>query len=190
MGWEVFESLELYCKTDLDYTGFKDVYGPEGGGRVDDMPSYFIAEILKYLLLLFGPDDFLLLNDFVFTTGAHPMRRTKVKGLMAHSYIQAELSNEMYVVRAPFPWYLFGALVLVIMGLGVILVVLQKGFGCEQDAMGEDEAVNVVMLCNVRLRYEPKARLFVLHCYSFQSASNSGSRSVSFVNFHFGLLFG
>eukprot|EP00550_Attheya_septentrionalis_P000787 CAMPEP_0198289810 /NCGR_PEP_ID=MMETSP1449-20131203/7879_1 /TAXON_ID=420275 /ORGANISM="Attheya septentrionalis, Strain CCMP2084" /LENGTH=458 /DNA_ID=CAMNT_0043988203 /DNA_START=261 /DNA_END=1635 /DNA_ORIENTATION=+ len=104
MGWEVFESLELYCKTDLDYTGFKDVYGPEGGGRVDDMPSYFIAEILKYLLLLFGPDDFLLLNDFVFTTGAHPMRRTKVKGLMAHYHIQAELSNEMYVVRAPFPW--------------------------------------------------------------------------------------
>ena len=122
MGWEVFESLEFYCKTDRGYTGLKDVYDPEGGGQVDDMPSYFIAETLKYLLLLFGPDDFLTLNDFVFTTEAHPMRRTRVEGLMAHSYIQAELSNKIFVIHVPFPWYLFGALVFVIVVLGGILV--------------------------------------------------------------------
>jgi hypothetical protein len=38
------------------------------------MPSYFLAETLKYLLLLFGPDDYISLDDFVFTTEAHPLR--------------------------------------------------------------------------------------------------------------------
>ena len=37
------------------------------------MPSYFLAETLKYLLLLFGSDDSLDLADYVFTTEGHPV---------------------------------------------------------------------------------------------------------------------
>lgn len=40
------------------------------------MPSYFLADTLKYLLLLFGPDEFVSLDDYVFTTEAHPLRKT------------------------------------------------------------------------------------------------------------------
>lgn len=104
MGWEVFESLEHYCKTDLGYTGLKDVYEGEDGGRIDDMPSYFIAESLKYLLLLFGPDDYLPLDEFVFTTEAHPVRRKQTR--LPSAFVQAEVSR--FIVQAPFPWYFFG----------------------------------------------------------------------------------
>ena len=40
------------------------------------MPSYFIAETLKYFYLLFAPDDVLDLKAVVFNTEAHPLRRT------------------------------------------------------------------------------------------------------------------
>jgi hypothetical protein len=77
MGWEVFQSLERYCKTELGYTGINDVYHSDDIERIDDMPSYFIAETLKYLFLLFGPDDYISLDNYVFTTEAHPIRREK-----------------------------------------------------------------------------------------------------------------
>jgi len=37
------------------------------------MPSFFFAETLKYLFLLFSPDSTLPLTDWVLTTEAHPM---------------------------------------------------------------------------------------------------------------------
>eukprot|EP00571_Detonula_confervacea_P011040 CAMPEP_0172305146 /NCGR_PEP_ID=MMETSP1058-20130122/6471_1 /TAXON_ID=83371 /ORGANISM="Detonula confervacea, Strain CCMP 353" /LENGTH=922 /DNA_ID=CAMNT_0013016637 /DNA_START=347 /DNA_END=3115 /DNA_ORIENTATION=- len=130
MGWEVFESLEHYCRTEWGYTGLKDVYDAIGVERIDDMPSYFIAETLKYLLLLFGPDDFLSLEEFVFTTEAHPMRRKQGKGTTtAHHYIQAELSGGRFEVHNPLPWTIFGAFVLVTIVLRTIIFLLQKSVG-------------------------------------------------------------
>ena len=79
IAWEVFENLEAHCKIDEGgYAGLRDVNNPSAG-HVDDMPSYFLAETLKYLLLLFGPDDYVSLDDFVFTTEAHPLRILKPK---------------------------------------------------------------------------------------------------------------
>jgi hypothetical protein len=48
----------------------------EGGGRVleDLMPSYFTAETLKYLYLLFTPEHALLQDGWVFNTEAHPVQ--------------------------------------------------------------------------------------------------------------------
>ena len=36
--------------------------------------SFFLAETLKYLYLLFSPKTLLPLHRFVFTTEAHPLR--------------------------------------------------------------------------------------------------------------------
>lgn len=36
------------------------------------MESFFIAETLKYLFLLFSDDDVLPLDEIVFNTEAHP----------------------------------------------------------------------------------------------------------------------
>jgi mannosyl-oligosaccharide alpha-1,2-mannosidase len=117
MGWKVFANIERFCRTDTGYVGLQDVYDPNGGSRVDDMPSYFIAETLKYLLLLFGPDDFVSLDEFVFTTEAHPLRR-KANG---NSFALAASSD--YAVPAPFPWVLWLA-ILLIFGLATLILFL------------------------------------------------------------------
>ncbi len=40
------------------------------------MPSYFLAETLKYLYLLFAPEDTLNLDLVVLNTEAHPLRKS------------------------------------------------------------------------------------------------------------------
>jgi mannosyl-oligosaccharide alpha-1,2-mannosidase len=73
MAWSIFTRLQEHCRVEHGYAGIRNVMRNDGGGYVDDMPSYFIAETLKYLLLLFGPDDYVSFDDFVFTTEGHPL---------------------------------------------------------------------------------------------------------------------
>ena len=40
----------------------------------DGMESFWLAETLKYLWLLFGADELLSLDDWVLNTEAHPLR--------------------------------------------------------------------------------------------------------------------
>ena len=44
----------------------------ETNNQLDSMPSYFLAETLKYLYLLFSEDDVIPLDQYVFNTEAHP----------------------------------------------------------------------------------------------------------------------
>jgi len=39
----------------------------------NDMPSWFLAETLKYFYLLFDDTDPISLNNWVFNTEAHPL---------------------------------------------------------------------------------------------------------------------
>jgi len=73
MGRTFFDSLVTHCRTEDGYTTLKSVVTMEKG---DLMPSYFLAETLKYLYLLFAPDSALDLDSIVFNTEAHPLRRT------------------------------------------------------------------------------------------------------------------
>jgi mannosidase alpha-like ER degradation enhancer 2 len=72
MGRTFFDGIRTYCRTDSGYTVLKNVETKEKG---DLMPSYFLAETLKYFYLLFSeePVDF---DKLVFNTEAHPLRRT------------------------------------------------------------------------------------------------------------------
>lgn len=72
MGKTFFEDLQKYCRTEDGYTVLKSVVTKEKG---DLMPSYFLAETLKYLYLLFSPDDAVDFDHVVFNTEAHPLRR-------------------------------------------------------------------------------------------------------------------
>ena len=72
MGRTFFEALVAHCRTDAGYTVLKSVVTKEKG---DLMPSYFLAETLKYLYLLFAPDATLDFDRVVFNTEAHPLRR-------------------------------------------------------------------------------------------------------------------
>ena len=67
MGRVFFGDLVKYCRTDSGYTILKSVVTKEKG---DLQHSFFLAETLKYLYLLFSPD-----RDLgVFNTEAHPLR--------------------------------------------------------------------------------------------------------------------
>ena len=73
-GWEVFQSIEKYCKTDIAYGELSNVQDTSGRPR-DKMESFFLAETLKYLYLLQDPDTEIdVLHKHVFNTEAHPTR--------------------------------------------------------------------------------------------------------------------
>ncbi|XP_066838747.1 mannosyl-oligosaccharide 1,2-alpha-mannosidase IC [Anser cygnoides] len=71
-GWEVVKALEKHCRVEAGFSGIRDVYTTVP--THDNMQqSFFLAETLKYLYLLFCEDDVLSLDDWVFNTEAHPL---------------------------------------------------------------------------------------------------------------------
>jgi len=73
-GWEIFQAIERYCKTEAGYGQLENVMRPDKPPE-DKMESFFLAETLKYLYLLFDPETPIdLLHKHVFNTEAHPMR--------------------------------------------------------------------------------------------------------------------
>ena len=70
-GWEVFLAIERFCKLPVAYGSYKNVLDPKA--KPDDrLESFFLAETLKYLFLLFNPDtDLDIVNKHVFNTEAH-----------------------------------------------------------------------------------------------------------------------
>jgi hypothetical protein len=73
MGKDLFDSLRALCRTENGYTELASVVSRQ---KADLMPSYFFAETLKYLYLLFAPDQALDFSKVIFTTEAHPLRAT------------------------------------------------------------------------------------------------------------------
>ena len=73
MGSTFILGLVRYCKADAGFAALSDV---ETKSKRDSMESYFLAETLKYLYLLFAPRETLDLNKVVFNTEAHPLKRT------------------------------------------------------------------------------------------------------------------
>ena len=73
MGITFFNSLKQYCRTDAGYAELENVVTKE---KRDMMESFFFAETLKYLYLLFAPPSTLDLTTVVFNTEAHPIKKT------------------------------------------------------------------------------------------------------------------
>eukprot|EP00211_Chloroparvula_japonica_P001765 CAMPEP_0119118784 /NCGR_PEP_ID=MMETSP1310-20130426/545_1 /TAXON_ID=464262 /ORGANISM="Genus nov. species nov., Strain RCC2339" /LENGTH=591 /DNA_ID=CAMNT_0007108175 /DNA_START=149 /DNA_END=1924 /DNA_ORIENTATION=+ len=70
-GWEVFQAIERYCRLPDGYSGIRDV---TNANVVYDnqQQSFFLAETLKYLYLLFTSSEVIPLDHYVFNTEAHP----------------------------------------------------------------------------------------------------------------------
>ncbi|KAH9967560.1 glycoside hydrolase [Russula dissimulans] len=72
-GWSVFEALVNETRVeDGGFASIRDAHDV-GGPKLDQMPSWFLAETLKYLFLLFTDDDLVPLDQWVFNTEAHPL---------------------------------------------------------------------------------------------------------------------
>ncbi len=72
MGHTYFDDLVKYCRTDAAYAELSDV---RTKAKADRMESFFFAETLKYLYLLFAPPEALDFDAIIFNTEAHPLQR-------------------------------------------------------------------------------------------------------------------
>nr|POE48459.1 isoform 2 of mannosyl-oligosaccharide 1,2-alpha-mannosidase mns1 [Quercus suber] len=70
-GWNIFQAFEKNSRIESGYVGLKDV---NTGVKDNMMQSFFLAETLKYLYLLFSPPSVISLDEWVFNTEAHPLK--------------------------------------------------------------------------------------------------------------------
>ena len=73
MGKIFLNDIIKYCRTPVGFASLKSVITKE---KEDDMESFFFAETLKYLYLLFAPPNTLDFNKIIFNTEAHPIQQT------------------------------------------------------------------------------------------------------------------
>ncbi|KAK2592708.1 Mannosyl-oligosaccharide alpha-1,2-mannosidase 1B [Conoideocrella luteorostrata] len=79
MAWDAFKAIQDLCRTGYGFSGLEDVTQQNGGGRDDFQQSFFLAETLKYLYLVFANESEVQFqgrgkSQFVFNTEAHPFR--------------------------------------------------------------------------------------------------------------------
>uniref|UniRef100_A0A5K3FNI3 alpha-1,2-Mannosidase n=1 Tax=Mesocestoides corti TaxID=53468 RepID=A0A5K3FNI3_MESCO len=70
-AWDVVEALEKHCRVPGGFSGIKNVNSIDPS-HDDVQQSYFLAETLKYLYLIFCDDLVLPLDRWVFNTEGHP----------------------------------------------------------------------------------------------------------------------
>jgi len=79
-AWTIFQSMKKAYRVPESggWEGVRDVRNKTPLISGDDkMQSFFLAETLKYLYLIFASGDAMHLNEWVFNTEAHPFRITK-----------------------------------------------------------------------------------------------------------------
>ncbi|KAI9179558.1 hypothetical protein H9P43_004886 [Blastocladiella emersonii ATCC 22665] len=69
-GVELAVRIDKYTRTECGFAGIQDV---ESLTLRDQQESFFLSETLKYLYLLFDPDNLFNQPEWVFTTEAHPL---------------------------------------------------------------------------------------------------------------------
>ncbi|KAL1838575.1 hypothetical protein VTJ49DRAFT_2502 [Mycothermus thermophilus] len=75
-AWKMFEAVEKHTKTDLANSAIVDVSITEGEAEPNDsMESFWLGETLKYFYLMFSEPDLISLDEYVFNTEAHPLKR-------------------------------------------------------------------------------------------------------------------
>jgi len=76
-AWEAFQAIEKHCRMEAGYSGIRNV-GSIPVVHDDTQQSFFLAETLKYLYLIFSDDDLISLDDYVFNTEAHPLGKIRL----------------------------------------------------------------------------------------------------------------
>lgn len=81
-AWEIWKSIERHSRyfnndEDMGFTSLVDI-GTSTPRRLDDFPSFFMSETMKYLYLTFcDPAEVIPLDQYVFSTEAHPFVKRK-----------------------------------------------------------------------------------------------------------------
>ncbi|KAJ6435912.1 hypothetical protein OIU84_001021 [Salix udensis] len=91
-GWNIFQAFEKNSRLETGYVGLKDV----NSGIIDNkMQTFFLAETLKYLYLLFSPTSVISLDEWVFNTEAHPLRIVTRDGDPHHENSQVDRQQKL-----------------------------------------------------------------------------------------------
>jgi len=79
-AWQAFQSITAVTRSPHGYSSIRDVLTPGGWYQNDEQESFWLAETLKYLYLIFDDPQRVSLDEWVFNTEAHPLKRgRKVK---------------------------------------------------------------------------------------------------------------
>ncbi|XP_075403801.1 endoplasmic reticulum mannosyl-oligosaccharide 1,2-alpha-mannosidase-like [Tenrec ecaudatus] len=71
-GWNILQGFNKHSR--IPSGGYSSIYNVQNPVLLDHMESFFLAETLKYMYLLFSDDtDLLNLDQYVFNTEAHPL---------------------------------------------------------------------------------------------------------------------
>ena len=73
-AWDAVQAIEKYCRVSdgEGYTGLNNVDSVTEPKQDDVQQSFWLAETLKYLYLIFSSDEFISFDQWVFNTEAHP----------------------------------------------------------------------------------------------------------------------
>lgn len=78
MAYEIFSAIRKICKA-KETGGYTGIYNVDQSPPImdDDQQTFFLAETLKYLYLIFADESKLPLTQWVFNTEGHPVRIRK-----------------------------------------------------------------------------------------------------------------
>jgi mannosyl-oligosaccharide alpha-1,2-mannosidase len=77
-AWDMFTSIEEVTKTQLANTAVWDVtIAGSKPSQAGSMESFWMGETLKYFYLVFSEPELISLDEYVFNTEAHPLKRLK-----------------------------------------------------------------------------------------------------------------
>lgn len=71
-AWDAAQNIEKHCHVGAGYSGIRNV-NVVPPHHDDVQQSFFLAETLKYLYLVFSEDNLINLGEWVFNTEAHPL---------------------------------------------------------------------------------------------------------------------
>ena len=75
-AWKMFQAIENNTKTEFANAALSDVTVTDGNPlKTDSMESFWMGETLKYFYLVFSEPDLINLDEYVFNTEAHPLKR-------------------------------------------------------------------------------------------------------------------
>lgn len=77
VAWEMFLSVQNATGVEKGDAAVVDVTAEGAHIHIDSMESYWMSRTLKYFYLMFSSPDLLSMNDYVFTSGGHPLKIPK-----------------------------------------------------------------------------------------------------------------
>ncbi|CAJ2500650.1 Uu.00g035030.m01.CDS01 [Anthostomella pinea] len=74
MAWRMFQAIRNATETEYAFSSIKSVKFTDTV-KSDSMESFWLAETLRYFYLIFSSPDLVNLDEYVFNTEAHPLKR-------------------------------------------------------------------------------------------------------------------